>query len=155
MISHDLRYGWRQMLRRPGVTVAAVVTLGLGIGANVMMYSWLDGRLRGLIPGAVDSNRLVAMNGVWQTRNTLNTSYQDFLDFRERRPATIDDLFVYTLVPLNMRIDGDPMRVFGEVVSGNYFDVLGVGPALGRMFLHDEGTTPNRYPVVVLSYNFW
>jgi len=155
MISHDLRYGWRQMLRRPGVTVAAVVTLGLGIGANVMMYSWLDGRLRGLIPGAVDSNRLVAMNGVWQTRNTLNTSYQDFLDFRERRPATIDDLFVYTLVPLNMRIDGDPMRVFGEVVSGNYFDVLGVGPALGRMFLHDEGTTPNRYAVVVLSYNFW
>ena len=155
MISHDLRYGWRQMLRRPGVTSAAVLTLGLGIGANVMMYSGLDGRLRGLVPGAADADRLVALNGVWGTRNTLNTSYQDFLDLRERRPATIEDLFVYTLVPLNMRIDGAPMRVFGEVVSGNYFDVLGVRPALGRMFLRDEGTTPNRYPVVVFSYNFW
>jgi macrolide transport system ATP-binding/permease protein len=155
MITHDLRYGWRQMLRRPGVTLAAVLTLGLGIGANVMMYSWLDGRLRRLVPGAIDPDRLVAMNGVWRARNTLNTSYQDFLDFRERRPSTIEDLIVYTLVPLNMRIGGDPMRVFGEVVSGNYFDVLGVRPALGRMFLRDEGTTPNRYPVVVFSYNFW
>jgi putative ABC transport system permease protein len=155
MITHDLRYGWRQMVRRPGITIAGIVTLGLGIGANVTMYSWLDGRLRGLVPGVADSNRLVAMNGVSGTRNALSMSYQDFLDFRERRPASIDDLIVYTLAPMNLRTDGDPMRVFGELVSGNYFDVLGVRPLLGRTFLREEGAAPNRYPVVVFSYNFW
>jgi len=154
MITHDLRYGWRQMVRRPGITIAAVLTLGLGIGANMVMYSWLDGRLRGLVPG-VDQDRLVAMNGVWRSRNTLSTSYQDFLDFRARRPASVEDLIVYSLAPMNLRTDGEPMRVFGELVSGNYFDVLGVRPALGRLFLREEGTTPNRFPVVVLSHNFW
>ena len=155
MITQDMRYGWRQMMRRPGLTAIAVLTLGLGIGANVMMYSWLDGRLRHLVPGVVDSGRVVALNGASRTRADLSTSYPDFVDFRSRRVASVEDLIAYSFVPMNMRTDGDPQRVFGEIVSANYFEVLGVRPALGRLFRPEEGETPNRYPVAVFSYNFW
>ncbi len=77
-ITQDLRYGWRQMLRRPGVTVVAILTLGLGIGANVTMYSWLDARLRGLLTGVDRPALIVALNGTSRTRDDLSTSYPDF-----------------------------------------------------------------------------
>jgi predicted permease len=64
-------------------------------------------------------------------------------------------LIAYTLAPMNMRTNGEPQRVFGELVSGNYFDALGVRPSHGRTFLPDEDTTPNLRPVVVISHNFW
>ena len=154
-ITQDLRYGWRQMIRRPGVTIAAVLTLGLGIGANVTMYSWVDGRMRRMLGGVDHQERLVALNAVAKTRNDLSTSYPDFVDFRQRRPESVDDLIAYSLTPMNWRTEGDPQRVFGELVSGNYFDMLGVRPSLGRTFRPEEDATPNRIPVVVLSYNFW
>jgi putative ABC transport system permease protein len=154
-ITQDLRYGWRQMLRRPGISVVAILTLGLGIGANVTMYSWLDGRLRGLLTGVDHPDRIVALNGTSRTRNDLSTSYPDFQDYRQRRPDTVEDLIAFTLVPMNMRRSGDPVRAFGEIVSGNYFDMLGVRAALGRTFRPDEVTVTGRDPVVVLSHNFW
>jgi predicted permease len=156
MITQDLRYGWRQMLRRPGVSAIAILTLGLGVGSNVTMYSWVDGRLRRMLPGVADAGRIVALNGTSRSRADLSTSYPDFVDLRERRPASVDDLIAYSFMPMNMRVDGgDPQRAFGELVSGNYFDVLGVHPSHGRAFLPEEGTTPDRYPVVVFSHNFW
>src|SRR5262249_25477866 len=113
MITQDLRYGWRQMVRRRGTTAVAVLALGIGIGANVMMYSWLDARLRRLVSGVADPSRIVVLNGTARGRTDLNTSYPDFLDLRQRRPSTIDDLIVFELLPMHMRVDGgDPQRVF-------------------------------------------
>ncbi len=155
MITHDLRYGWRQMVRRPGFTGVAVLTLGLGIGANVTMYSWVDGRMRRQLVGVEHADRIVALNTVARTRADLGSSYPDFVDYRQRRPESVDDLIAYTLAPMNMRTVGDPQRVFGELVSGNYFDMFGVRAALGRTFLPEEDGTPNRFPVVVFSHNFW
>ena len=155
MITHDLRYGWRQMLRRPGLSIAAILTLGLGIGANITMYSWVDGRMRRQLVGVEDPERIVALNARSKARADLGTSYPNFVDFRQRRPDTVDDLIAYTLAPMSMRTNGDPQRVFGEIVSGNYFQMLGVRAAIGRTFLPDEDATPNRSPVVVFSHNFW
>jgi len=156
MITQDIRYGWRLMVRKPAFTIVAVLTLGLGIGANVSMYSWVDGRMRHMLGGVEHADRIVAVNGTSRTRADLSTSYPDFVDFRERRPDSVEDLIVYTLAPMNMRTkSGDPQRVFGEAVSGNYFDVLGAHPALGRSFLPEEGSVPNRYPVAVISHTFW
>ena len=154
-ITQDLRYGWRQMLQRPGVTLVAVLTLGLGIGANVTMYSWLDGRLRGMINGAADPDRLVSMTAVSKSRDDLSTSYPDFVDFRQRRPESVDDLIAYTLAPMNWRTGGDSQRVFAQLVSVNYFDMLGVRPAQGRTFRSEDNEAPGKSPVVVLSHNFW
>jgi predicted permease len=156
MITQDIRYGWRLMMRKPAFTIVAVLTLGLGIGANVSMYSWVDGRMRHLLGGVEQQERLVAVNGTTRTREDLSLSYPDFEDYRRRRPASIDDLIVYTMAPMNMRVDnGEPQRVFAEMVSGNYFDALGTHPSLGRAFLPEEGSVPNRYPVTVISHKFW
>jgi predicted permease len=156
MITQDIRYGWRLMVRKPVFTIVAVLTLGLGIGANVSMYSWVDGRMRHLLGNVEHAERLLALNGTTRTRDDLSLSYPDFVDYRQRRPGSIDDLIVYTLAPMNMRTGNDePQRVFGELVSGNYFEALGARPSLGRAFLPEEGTTPNAYPVTVLSHKFW
>src|SRR5262245_11467810 len=154
-ITHDLRYGWRQMLRRPGVTIVAVLTLGLGIGANVTMYSWLDGRLRHRLVGDDHPEPLVALNAVSRSRDDIGTSYPDFVDFRQHRPDSVDDLLAYTLAPMNWRTDGEAERVFGQLVSANYFDVLGVRAALGRTFVPEDDAAPDKSAVVVLSHAFW
>lgn len=126
MITQDIRYGWRLMVRKPAFTIVAVLTLGLGIGANVSMYSWVDGRMRHLLGGVEQPDRLVALNGTTRARVDLSLSYPDFEDFRRQRPGSVDDLIVYTMAPMNMRVDnGEPQRVFAEMVSGNYFEALG------------------------------
>ena len=77
-------------------------------------------------------------------------------DYRQRRPASVEDLIVGTMLPMNLRVDnGEPQRVFAEIVSGNFFEMLGARPSLGRAFLREEGSVPNRYPVAVISHNFW
>src|SRR5262249_32941407 len=96
-----------------------------------------------------------ALNNTTRSRSDLSLSYPDFLDYRARRPDSIEDLIAFTLVPLNMRTNGEPLRVFGDLVSGNYFDALGVRPSLGRAFLPQEDQAINRDAVVVLSHNFW
>ena len=156
MITQDIRYGWRLMVRKPAFTIVAVLTLGLGIGANVSMFSWVDGRMRHLLGGVERQDRLVALNGTTRTRQELSLSYPDFEDYRRRRPASVEDLIVYTMLPMNLRVDnGEPQRVFTELVSGNYFETLGVRPSIGRTFLPEEGSVPNRHPVAVISHNFW
>ena len=155
MITQDIRYGWRLMVRKPAFTIVAVLTLGLGIGANVTMFSWVESTMQRQIHGVPNGDRLVALNGTTRTRQDLSLSYPDFVDYRARRPDSVEDLIAYTLVPMNLRTGGDPQRVFGQLVSGNFFDALGVRPILGRGFLPDEDKTPNTHPVVVFSHNFW
>ncbi len=155
MITQDIRYGWRLMVRKPAFTIVAVLTLGLGIGANVTMFSWVEITMQRQIHGVAGGDRLVAMNGTTRTRGDLSVSYPDFLDYRARRPDSVEDLIAYTMVPLNLRTGGDPQRVFGQLVTGNFFDALGVRPVLGRGFLPEEDKTPTTHPVVVLSHNFW
>jgi putative ABC transport system permease protein len=77
------------------------------------------------------------------------------VDYRAHRPAGVDDIVAYTIVPMSLRTGDDSQRVWGQLVSGNYFDVLGVRAALGRTFAPEEDQTPGRYPVVVLSHRFW
>jgi len=155
MISHDLRYGWRLMLRKPGFTAIAVLTVGLGIGVNVMTYSWVESFLRRPIPGAADPGRLMLLDGMTGTRDSITISHPDFRDYRARRPPGVDDIIAYTIAPLSLRTDGEPQRVWGQIVSGNYFDVLGVRAARGRMFAPEEDSTPNAHSVAVISHTFW
>jgi len=156
MITQDIRYGWRLMVRKPAFALVAVLTLGLGIGANVTMFSWTRIMLQRQVRGVSDGGRLVALNGTTRSRIDLSISYPDFVDLRERRPDSVEDLIAFTLAPMSLRTNGgDPQRTFGQLVSGNFFSALGVRPALGRAFLPEEDTTPNGHPVVVISDSFW
>src|SRR5688572_32200644 len=112
MISHDLRYGWRLMVRRPAFTVVAIAMLGLGIGTSVTIFSWLQTALQP-IPGVADRDRLVMLQGTTRTRNDLSTSYPNLVDYRARLPASVEDIAGQTIVPLSLTIDGSPRRTHG------------------------------------------
>jgi macrolide transport system ATP-binding/permease protein len=154
MISHDLRYGWRLMVRRPAFTVIAIAMLGLGIGTSVTIFSWLQTALQP-IPGVADRDRLVMLQGTTRTRNDLSTSYPNLVDYRERRPASITDMAGQAFAPLNITIGRSPQRIYGLIVTGNYFDMLGVQPMLGRGFLPEEDRAPGQAPVIVFGEGFW
>ena len=155
MISHDLRYGWRMMLRRPGFTIAAVLMLGLGIGANVAIYSWVEALLLHPMPGVADADRFVVLTGATRARNDLSTSWPNFVDIRTQRPASIEDLVASRNLALNIRTHDEAQRIWGMLVSANYFDVLGVKPALGRGFLPEDDRAPEASPVAVFSHAYW
>jgi predicted permease len=155
MLTQDLRYGWRQMFRRPGMTAIAVVTLALGIGANVTMFSWVQAFVMRQLRGVPDAGRYVAINTTRASRTDISLSYPDFLDLQESRPASIEGVIVNTVAAMNVRIAAEPERVFGALVSGNYFDVLGIDLPIGRGFQSDENRAPNSHPVVVLSHAYW
>jgi putative ABC transport system permease protein len=155
MLTQDVRYGWRQMVRRPALTVIAVLTLGLGIGANVTMFSWVQVALQRQLRGIPNADRYVAINATTPSRNDISLSYPDFVDLREGRPASVEDVIAFTLAPMNLRVDGEAERTFGGLVSGNYFDALGVTFPIGRGFRPEENRTPNSHPVVVFSHRFW
>lgn len=155
MITQDIRYGWRLMVRKPGFTAVAVLTLGLGIGANTTIYSWVESGLRRPLPGVAHPDRVVLLDGMTGTRDTYAISYPNFADYRDRRPDGVADLIAYHFLPMSLRTGDESLRVWGQIVTGNFFEMLGVRAALGRTFRPEEDRTPNTHPVVVLSHRFW
>jgi predicted permease len=155
MIGHDLKFAWRLFVRRPAFTAVAVLVLALGIGANTTIFSWMQTVLFSPLGGVPRQDRLLAVNGTSRTRTNLSTSYPNFLDLRAARPDAVADVMAFRLVAINLRADGEPVRAFGELVTPNFFDVLGVTPSLGRGFRPEEGSVPGRDPVAVISDALW
>ena len=150
----DLRYGLRMLLKSPGFAAVAVLALGLGIGANTAIFSVFNGMLWRPLP-AKDPQQLVVV----ASKGTLvdfpsNLSYLDFLDYRELK-TVFTDLIAYSPSPVNIGAEGRPERAWAEMVSGNYFSMLGVDAVRGRTFAADEGWVPGKDPLVVLSYKYW
>jgi predicted permease len=146
----DLQFGIRLFLSSPGFTTVAVLTLAVGIAANTTVFSWIDGLLLRPYPGAADGGRLAVMRSV--TRNAPNggtqLSYPDFRDYR----ANLKSLTGLAAHHEDVFSVGDAEHVepvWGELVSGNYFDVLGLKLALGRTFTSEDE------PVVVISEALW
>jgi predicted permease len=145
----DVRHGARALRKDPGFTIVAVLTLALGIGANSTVFSWINATLLNPIPGASQPSRLVAV-----TRGRSSTfAYPDFLDLRSRSQS-FSGLTATSLCPMSFTGHEHPERVWGMLVTPNYFDVLGVQPALGRGFLPADDA-PGAAPAVVISYRLW
>lgn len=150
----DFRYGLRALAKNRGFAVVATLSLALGIGANTTVFTLLNAILLRPLPVSAPE-RLVEVNTVdVTTPGTLYCSYPNFKDYRDRNQV-FSALMLYTPILINMTGHGDPETVMGQLVSGNYFDVLGVRPALGRGFLPEEDQHPGAAPVVVISYSFW
>jgi len=149
-ILKDLQYGFRMLLARPGFTAVAVLSLPLGIGLNTTIFSVVNASL--LRPAPVESpGELVAVysrNPEGMDYSTI--SYPDYRDFREQADA-FSGILGYSLTMASLSQEGRSELIMGEVVTGNYFDVLGVGARLGRTFLPEESKTPGGHPVVVLQ----
>jgi predicted permease len=158
-IRHDIRYAMRTLARTPGFTVAAVVSLALGIGANTTIFTLLSTLF--LTPLPVERpSELVAVfteagRNATQFGNLLPLSYPNLKDFRERNVVLTDLAGYSSPLPLSLSTSERPERVFAQLVTGNYFDVLGVRPAAGRFFTPDEDRTPDERPVAVIGYGLW
>jgi predicted permease len=151
----DLRYGLRTMLSSPGFTLVAVLTMAIGIAANTTVFSWIDSVLLNPFPGAGDPDRIVALETSAPSGEPLLTSYPDYRDFRDR-VTLLDGLSVSQPRPVSIGVGTRADRVWLEMVSGNYFDVMRVKPRLGRFFVGSErDDAPGGKPVAVLSSTLW
>ena len=154
MLSHDLKFAWRMMVRRPAFTLVAVLILGLGIGANATIFSWVERVLLQPVPG-VDASALIALHGKTTSRDDLSFSYPNFTDLRAAKPDGIEDLVAFRGVAMNLRGDGEPRRVWGQLVTANFFDLLRARPHLGRGFIDSDTAAIDSAPVAILSHDSW
>lgn len=147
----DVKYALRQLIRRRGFAVTAIVTLALGIGANVIVFSVLNTLI--LEPlNLPDAKRLFTV--VQQEHGNDNQSYPDYLDYRARNSA-FADVTAYRLTDAGLSVGGSAGRSWLYEVAGSYFDMLGVQPVLGRFFHMGDEHGPDSNPVIVLSDGFW
>jgi putative ABC transport system permease protein len=150
----DVRFGLRGLLKRPGATLIALVTLALGIGVNTAIFSAVDSILLRPLPFK-DPERVVS---VWEQTPSLGIQQNqaapaNFFDLRNQSGA-FEALGAYGPLDINLTGAGDPERLDGQLVSANVFSILGVAPALGRTFLANEDQ-PGQEHVVVLSDALW
>lgn len=160
-LAADVRYALRLFRKNPGFTIAAAVTLALGIGANTAIFTVVDALLiRSLPVDAPDS--LVTIGdplrvGAWSngTPRTDVFSYPLYQEVRDHSVVFSSVLASARLDDAAMEIDGAPEPVAGRLVTSNYFETLGVRPALGRLFAAGDDTAPGADPFLVISYDYW
>jgi putative ABC transport system permease protein len=159
--AQDLRYALRQLAKSPGFAAVAIVTLALGIGANTAIFSLLDQALLRSLP-VKDADRLVILqftgNGSGhvssRTDDTFYFSYPMYRDLRDQN-GVFSGLIATDWTQVGVQWRNQPELVAAELVSGNYFEVLGVRPAMGRVLAASDDAVPDANPVVVLSFSYW
>ena len=153
-LRQDLRYALRGLNRSRAFAAIAILTIGIGIGANTTVYSWMHALLLNPLPGAVEPDRVAAVENVAANGDPLASSYLDFRDFRDhlRSFEAISAVHTATLAVG----DESTQPVWGELVSGDYFELMGLRPEIGRFFSGAErDDTQNAHAVAVISYSFW
>jgi macrolide transport system ATP-binding/permease protein len=151
----DLKFGARQLRCSPGFTIVALVSLALGIGANAAIFSLISTILLRPLPIAHPEEVYTISQGKQKDPSYAQSmSYPNYRDIRDRNQV-LSAVAVYRFAPMSLSHSGNNERVWGYLVSGNYFDALGVKAFLGRTFSADEDQTPNSHPVAVLSYGCW
>ncbi len=150
-LGKDVAFGFRVLRKSPGFTLVAVVTLALGIGANAVVFAALNA----LVLRPLNVPRAESLYSVHRVRdNSANQSYLDYLDLRERNHS-FEDLAAYNIVEGAIDTGDNPSRSWLLAVSGNYFDVLGIQPHLGRFFHASDEHGPDSAPYLVLSHDYW
>ena len=151
----DLRYGLRSLLGKPAFTATAVFTLALGIAVTTVVFSWIDMVLLHPLPGTAKGERLVIFESVQPDGEGHNISYGDFRDYRDNLKLSTVAISLQNNA-LSLGEGENSERVWAEMVSGNYFDVMGVKPLLGRFFSPEEqGDKPGAFPVAIISARLW
>jgi predicted permease len=154
----DVKYALRMLIKKPGFTVVAVLTLALGVGANTTIFTLINAIFLNPLPV-----RDVATLADVYTRDAkatfgnvtrVQTSYLNFQDYAKQNDV-FEAMTAYQNLPLTLSGRGEPQQLQGFVVTANYFDVLGVKTALGRTFLPEEDENSGAHPVVVVSYSLW
>ena len=158
-LADDLRYAVRMIRKTPGASAIAVLSLALGIGANTAIFSLVDTMLLKLLPVRSPQELYQLVTGDAARYNT-SWNYPDYVALRDRNRAFTGLAAAGGTQPMGMQLVDSPAGaptelVSGTMVSGNYFDVLGVGPALGQLFNTELDRTPGAAPYAVLNYEYW
>ena len=156
----DVKYGARMLRKNPGFSAVAVLSLALGIGANTTIFTVVNAVLLNPLP-VREASRLVQMDTVdAKTHVTaarftrMGISFPNARDYRDKNDV-LTGLAAWTISPVTWSGGSEPRQILGELVTANYFDVLGMNPAVGRFFLPSEDKHPNSDEVAVLSYALW
>ena len=160
-IWQDIRFAIRLLVKNPGFTAIAVLTLALGIGANTAVFSVTDQIL--LRPLPVESpHELVVLRSpgptrgrVWSDGDSPASFSYPMYERLAQSSGEVADLLARFGIPLSVSVHGQAERASGELVSGNYFEVLRVRPALGRVFNQEDNRNPGAHPLAVLSHGYW
>jgi predicted permease len=155
-LAQDVRYGLRLLRRNPLFALTAALSLTIGIGANTTIFTLASALLFKTPAGVVDPGRLVDVGRSQDGQGFDNSSYPNYVDIRARQTVFTD---IYA-----MRFGSDPMslsgrdgaeRIYGQLVTTNFFTVLGTRAAAGRLFTREDSEQPGAAPLVVLSHHFW
>jgi predicted permease len=150
----NLRSVIRLFLTKPSFAGLIIVTIALGVGVNTAMFSVVNAVLLRPLPVETPSQIVVMLQQNKDTSEFLGTSYPDFLDFRSQADA-LRDMIAYQPSLVGLSSDGKAERAVAEYVTGNFFSMLGVAPAIGRLFAPGEGDQLGADNLVVLGYAYW
>jgi predicted permease len=150
----DIGYGWRMLIKDRGFTAVAAATLALGIGANTSIFSVMNKFLLRPIPVEEPSQIVALNNGLTKGESMPIFSYANYRDLRDGSDVTTG-LIAYETVPASLSSGAINDRVWGYLVSGNYFSVLGTRAVLGRLISVDDDSEAGAHPVAVISYPCW
>lgn len=150
-LAQDARHATRVLWKSPGFSVVAILTLALGIGANAVVFSIMNALI--LRPLNVPHSQSLYMIEMGKDKTPMQ-SYPDYVDLRDRN-RSFDGLAAYNLSPSGLDTGNNPSTVWLYEASGNYFDVLGIQPYIGRFFHSSDEHGPNSAPYIVLSYDYW
>jgi predicted permease len=151
-LPQDLRYGSRVLVKSPGFSLIAILTLALGIGANTAIFSVVNGVLLNPLPFH-DPHQLVSMFQEMPNFKNGSISYLNFTDWR-RMNTTFAAMAAYRSTGFNLSGNGEPERLHGEMISAGFFEILGVNPVMGRTFTTDEDRL-GANPTVVITEGLW
>ncbi|HVW78880.1 MAG TPA: ABC transporter permease [Alloacidobacterium sp.] len=150
-LAQDARHATRVLWKSPGFSIVAILTLAFGIGANAVVFSIMNALI--LRPLNVPHAQNLYMIEMGKDKSPMQ-SYPDYADLRDRN-RSFDELAAYNLSPAGLDTGNNPSTVWLYEASGNYFDVLGIQPYLGRFFHASDEHGPNSAPYIVLSYDYW
>lgn len=152
----DVRYAVRVLRQSPLFTITAALSLAIGIGANTTIFSVASAMLLRPLPGLSHPARLVDVGRTQDGRGFDTVSYPNYQDLRQRT-TTLQGIYAYRVEPqpMSLATGGDAERVYGAIVTANYFTVLGVRPQFGRLLQDSDDASDGSHPVVVLSHDIW
>lgn len=150
----DFRYAIRGLFKSKAFTFVAVMTLGLGIGVNTAIFSVVNAFLFRPLPVPDPEQLVVIASQTDLLEFPIGVSYPNYLDYRQKTDV-VQDIIVYLPTVVSLKDQGEAQRAWVEIVSGNYFDMLGVPALHGRTFSKDEGEVRGGAPVIVLDHGYW
>ena len=149
-----IRHAFRTIGRMPGLAAVVILSLGVGIGVNTAVFSWIQTMVLKPIPGVDDSRSFYHVDPKSDTGTYPGMSWAEYRDLKPQL-TSIEELVAFRMAPLNVGEAGRTERTYAQLVSGNFFTALNLQPAAGRFLRADEVERPGAEPVVVISHDYW